>query len=129
MGICPGIRGHGDLAVTSSSVYENEVWFGTDDGIEVYNKQTKTWTGFPAEHYPTEGIIHTILADSGAVWFGTDEGVLKFLKRENRWRRFTMEDGLLDNSVRWILLDGDYVWFGTARGLTRFYWNAPYRID
>ena len=97
--------------------------------MEVLDKATGEWRGFPAYHFPLGARINDILADSGAVWVATERGVWKYKKREDRWRHFTTEDGLLHDSVRWMLLDGDYIWFGTARGLTRFYWNAPYRID
>ena len=123
----PGILTQQAFAV---SIYRDEVWFATDDGVEVYDKKLDQWRGFSKNQYPTEGPMNTILADSAAVWVGTEgRGALKYLKSENRWRAFTIADGLLDNSVRAILINGDYVWFGTAKGLTRFYWNAPYRRD
>ena len=116
--------------VYAVSVWENEAWFATDDGVEVYDKISNQWRGFSKNQYPTEGPFNVIVADSDVVWIGTEgRGVLKYLKSENRWRTFTVEDGLLDDSVRDILMDGDYVWFGTAKGLTRFYWNAPHRRD
>ncbi len=117
------------IDIFAVAAWENEIWFGTDDGVEVYYCKEDRWQGFSSEHYPTGGRIYTVLADNGVVWVGTDNGVLKYIKRENRWRRFTEADGLPDNDVRWILLDGDYIWFGSDRGITRFYWNAPYRID
>ncbi|MBN2102444.1 hypothetical protein JW835_00215 [bacterium] len=126
------MEGYGGMltyTVTAVAVYGPEVWFGTDDGVEIYNKESKQWTGFPSVHYPTGSHIHTILPDDTAVWFGTDQGVLKYIREEDRWHAYTTDDGLLDNDVRWILLDGDDIWFGTARGLTKFFWNAPYRID
>jgi ligand-binding sensor domain-containing protein len=117
------------LEVTAVSVYGDEVWFGTDDGVEMLDQASGVWKGFPAAHFPTDENMHVILADSQAVWAGTDNGVLKYNREEDRWRLFSTEDGLAGNSVRWILPDGDTIWFGTDRGLTRFYWNAPYRMD
>ena len=115
--------------VTAISTWEDEVWFGTSQGVEVYHKSTNEWEGYPAVHYPTGGPIYNILADSANVWIGTGDGVLKLNKEEKRFRRFTVNDGLLANPVYWILLDSDYIWFGTDLGLSRFYWNASYRID
>jgi ligand-binding sensor domain-containing protein len=126
------LRGYGGMLRNEAwavSVWNDEVWFATDGGIEVLDKRSGEWRGFPKNQYPTAGPVNVLLADSEVVWAGTDEGVLKYLKSENRWRRFGVEDGLFDDAVRWILPDGDHVWFGTAKGLTRFYWNAPYRRD
>lgn len=116
-------------AASAISVWRDEVWIATDQGVEMYSYNTNQWIGFPKNHYPTQGPIYAISADSDVVWFGTEYGALKYIKSENRWRRFTTEDGLLHNSVRDIFLDGDFIWFATAKGLTRFYWNAPYRTD
>ena len=115
--------------ITAVAVYNHEVWFGSEEGIQMVNLETGEWTGFPAAHYPTSGVKYTILPDESAVWVGCDQGVRKYIRKDNRWHLFTTEDGLPDNNAHWILLDGDHIWFGTPMGLTKFYWNAPYRID
>jgi ligand-binding sensor domain-containing protein len=124
-----GYPGLSSVEAWAVSVWEDEVWFATDDGVEMLKKSTGDWTGFSRRLYPTGGRLNAIAADSDVVWVGTEEGVLKYLKSENRWRRFTTADGLPHNSVRWIVPDGETVWFATGGGLTRFLWNTPYRID
>lgn len=116
--------------VRAVGIYEDkEVWFGLEDGVEVFNMESQTWGGVPERRFLSSTFVNYIAVDSSAAWFATDNGVLKFDKTRQRWVHFTTEDGLLSNYVNCILLDGDYVWFGTPEGLTRFYWNAPYRID
>jgi hypothetical protein len=124
-----GYAGMSPVEARAVSVWRDEVWFATDDGVEMLNPQTGEWTGFSKRQYPTGGGLNCVAADSEAVWVGTEQGVLKYLKSENRWRRFTTADGLPDDSVRWIVPDGDAVWFATGAGITRFLWNTPYRID
>ncbi|MBN2202532.1 hypothetical protein JW777_11295 [bacterium] len=125
----PGYPGLSAVEAWAVSVWKDEVWFATDDGVEMLNRSTGEWTGFSRRLYPTGGVLNVIAADSDVVWVGTDEGVLKYLKSENRWRRFTKADGLPHDSVRWIIPDGEYVWFGSGGGLTRFLWDTPYRKD
>ena len=108
---------------------DKEVWFGLDDGVEVFYMESKTWGGVPERRFLSSTYVNYIVVDEFSAWVATDEGVLKFDKERKRWVHFTTEDGLLSNYVNCIALDGDYVWFGTPEGLTRFYWNAPYRID
>jgi len=116
--------------VTAVGVLEDEeVWFGMEDGVEVFDMKTKKWKGVPEKRFRTSAYINYIVVDDFSAWLATDDGVLKFDKDTKRWIKFTVEDGLASNKVNYIVLDGDYVWFGTSEGLTQFYWNAPYRID
>jgi len=116
--------------VRAIGIYEDkEVWFGLEDGVEVFYRDSTAWGGVPERRFLSSTFVNYIAVDSAAAWIATDNGVLKFDKARKRWVHFTTEDGLLSNYVNCILLDGDYVWFGTPEGLTRFYWNAPYRID
>jgi len=114
--------------VRAVSAYAGQVWAGGDDGVQMLDRKTNEWTGFPVLHFPAGG-INTILADDDIVWFGTNNGLLRYNKKEKRWIGYTTADGLKDNNVYWLLLDGDYIWTGTGNGLTRFFWNADYRID
>ncbi len=124
-----GYPGMIQLDITAVAAYDQEVWFGSVEGIQKLDRKTGEWTGFPAAVLPKPGYVHTLLPDRDAVWAGTENGLLKYIRNEDRWHLFTTADGLLDNDVRWLLLDGDYLWAGTPLGLTRFYWNASYRID
>jgi len=125
-GFLEGLAGQ---AITAVSVCGKEVWFGTRDGVEVFDLERKQWLGPPARRFFTREPVNCILATKEAIWVGTNHGVLKYDRKRSLWRRFTTQDGLIDNFVHSILLEGDYIWFGTREGMTRFYWNSPHRID
>lgn len=108
---------------------DKEVWFGMQDGIEVYDVREKKWRGAPERRFYNSTYVNYMVVNDSAAWIATDHGVLKYDKTRNLWRQFSVEDGLPDDFVNWIVLDGDYIWFGTSEGLTRFFWNTPYRID
>ncbi len=116
--------------VRAIGIFEDkEIWFGLEDGVEVFYMDSTRWAAGPERRFLSSTYVNYIVVDEFSAWVATDNGVLKFDKERNRWVHFTTEDGLLSNYVNCIMLDGDYVWFGTPEGLTRFYWNAPYRID
>ncbi len=116
--------------VRAVGIYEDkEVWFGLEDGVEVFYMDSTRWAAGPERRFLSSTFVNYIAVDEFSAWVATDNGVLKYDKERKRWVHFSTEDGLLSNYVNCILLDGDYVWFGTPEGLTRFYWNAPYRID
>jgi len=116
--------------VTAIGIFEDkEVWFGLEDGVEVFDMVSEKWLGAPEKRFLSSNYINYIVVDEYSAWLATNNGVMKYDKSRNRWVEFTMIDGLPSNIVNCIMLDGDYVWFGTLEGLTRFFWNAPYRID
>jgi len=128
-GFYKGAVGPADQPTFAVSVYGDEVWFGTAEGVAGLNSKLREWLKPPARLYKTNTEINRILASKDAIWAATQNGVLKYDKLRERWVHFTMLDGLPSNEVYSLLLDGDYIWFGSARGLTRFYWNSPYRVD
>ncbi len=128
-GFYKGTVGPADQPTFAVSVFDDEVWFGTAEGIAGLNSRLKEWLKPPARLYKTNAEINRILASKDAIWAATQNGVLKYDKSRERWVHFTMLDGLPSDEVYSLLLDGDYIWFGTARGLTRFFWNSPYRVD
>ncbi len=115
--------------VYAVSVWKNEVWFGTDEGVGSMDINTRELLSVPSRLHRVDAAINRMLATKQAVWVATNNGVLKYDRFGNRWRRYTVVDGLSDNLVYALYQEGDYMWFGTANGLTRFYWNAPYRTD
>ena len=116
--------------VRAIGIFEDkEVWFGLEDGVEVFYMDSQTWGGAPEKRFLSSTFVNYLVVDEYSAWVATDNGVLKYDKGRDRWVEFTVVDGLMSNIVNCIMLDGDYIWFGTPEGLTKFYWNAPYRID
>ena len=111
------------------SAWEDEIWFGTDEGVSGFNAATNEWLESPAKEHSVSSGVNRILAARQAIWVATNEGALKYDRAMQRWVQFTFADGLADNRVYSLQLEGDYIYFGTARGLTRFYWNSPFRND
>lgn len=128
-GFYNGIEGPVNTPSFAVSVWGDEVWFGTEEGVAAFNSNTRQWLQPPARMHKTDAEINRILAGKDAVWVATNKGILKYNRRNESWVQFTVYDGLPSNHVYSLLLDGDYIWFGSDAGLTRFYWNSPYRTD
>ena len=124
-----GVLGPGTKRVYAVSWGGDEVWFGTSDGVEVYDLNEEKWCPTPKRRINMTHRINFIRVNDQVAWVGTDQGAWKYDLERNYWKLFTIEDGLVHNTVQAILIDGDYVWFSTPQGLTKFYWNNPFRID
>ena len=97
------------------------VWFGSDDGLAVYNKDTHDWATYSTGNGLSSDRITCIARDEKYLWFGTfDAGIVRFDKQDNTWTAFSRKEGLAHNSILSITVDGDHVWIGTQRGLSRY---------
>lgn len=128
-GFYKGIVGPSGTPTFALSVYNDEVWFASEDGIAAFNSLTREWLNPPARYHQIHTGINRMLSARDAVWVATNDGVWKYNRRNQSWVHFTMYDGLPSNNVYSLYLEGDYIWFGSDKGLTRFYWNSPYRTD
>jgi len=97
------------------------VWFGSDDGVVMYGKDSHDWMTFSTDDGLSSDRITCIARDDKYVWFGTfDAGIMRFDKNSKTWESYSKKDGLAHNSVFSIAVDGDHVWIGTHRGLSRY---------
>ncbi len=110
------------------------VWFGTEGGLQRYDKRFKiqdesaiTFYDNSYNYFLGEGqmvSITDILFERRNIWIGTDEfvtkenpdfnlgGLFKF-DRVNFWKKFTIEDGLGGNGIYSLALIGKYIWAST----------------
>ena len=107
--------------LSSIAVADGHIWFGSDSGVTLYDKESHDWTILTINDGLGSDKITCIAADGDGVWFGTfDAGVTRYDMKTREWRVYSEKDGLAHNSVLSITLDGDLVWFGTTRGLSRY---------
>ena len=105
------------------------VWFGSESGVHVYNKQTKdsatVWRfinnkkGFNAEGDAVS--VSDFLFEGDNIWFATDEfvtpqqpnfnvgGIYKF-NRKLKWERISKQDGLPGNGIYCLEKTGNKIW-------------------
>jgi ligand-binding sensor domain-containing protein len=104
---------------------QEEIWFGTDNGILGYSPLTDERTAYDNRmNFPGLQVVK-LACDDRYLWAATPDGVWKLNRATDIWVRYSTDDGLLDDNVQDLALDGDYIWFGTPQGATRFFWNNP----
>ncbi|MEO5561969.1 MAG: ATP-binding protein, partial [Chitinophagaceae bacterium] len=101
---------------------DGNLWMGTTDGLEVFNKERTKFTYYTHTNDPgsiTHQNIFDIHEDQrGIVWVGTSLGLNAWNKRTKKFKRFTTEDGLPDNSILNITHDKNgNLWLTTSKGL------------
>ena len=92
--------------------HQNRLWFGTSNGITMFNDTFSTYT---TEQGLPENKVRAITEDAdGNLWVGTDGGgVSRF--DGNSFMNFGTEQGLANNSIYCITRDSKgNLWIGTA---------------
>ncbi len=75
---------------------ESRIWIGTENGLNLFDKDKKTFKSYKrSDGYPFDA-IHSIGEDKAKnLWLGTNAGLVRFNHRTLKARAFTKEDGIL----------------------------------
>ena len=110
------------------AVGEKLVWFGTDKGTCLYDREKKTWEALTTDSSVLDKIgiqsnltdTSIIVIDEEEIWFGTGKGATKYNVKSGDFVTYTQSDGLASDVVTCIALSGKEIWFGSAdAGVTR----------
>jgi len=100
------------------------VWIGTDDGLNLYRKNNKTFEHFNTTTGLADNNIRSLQEDkAGKIWVSTNNGLSDFDPRTNRAHNFYAYHGLQENSFSGAsckLSDGRLV-FGGNYGFSIFH--------
>jgi ligand-binding sensor domain-containing protein len=100
----------------------NNLWFGTDQGVTCLNRDLGTWNTFNSSNGLLNSFIYQVFEDSqGAIWITTNGGGVSRYK-DQAWSNYTVNDGLSYNVVRAVSQAPDgTLWFGTyGRGICSY---------
>ncbi|MCB2194366.1 MAG: SpoIIE family protein phosphatase [Bacteroidetes bacterium] len=116
-----------DRVISGTVTNEGEVFFITDAGIKIFNKNENSFEGFAPEGLVTYFAFTSMLEDSkGDIWLGTYHGGLyRYLKKQKKFKIYDARDGLANNWISTISEDSKgNVWVGTwGGGITKFSGN------
>lgn len=114
-------------------VYEdskNRLWIGTPSGLNLYLRDTDTFSNYTAYTDPPNGLpagsVMAIHEDSvRRLWLGTDGGLFQYMEDKDKFEGYTTKDGFATNSIRSITEDEmGNLWMGTSNGVVVFNPNS-----
>ena len=74
---------------------DQNLWFGTDKGLNRYNRKYKTFTVFQKHDGLPNNSIKGILEDAeGHLWISTNRGISSYNPGKNLFKNFSTDDGL-----------------------------------
>ncbi|MBT6763491.1 MAG: response regulator [Prolixibacteraceae bacterium] len=84
-----------DLVNTIFEDSKGRLWVGTQEGLNLFNKQTREFQSFFKSDGLADNVIKGIQEDmSGTIWISTQNGLSSFNPEDNKFRNYYKKDGL-----------------------------------
>jgi len=100
-------------------------WFGTDAGLDRFNRQTRTFTHFSSKYgLPNDGVFAILRDDHGILWLSTLVGLVRFVPATKMVKTFEWSHVMPNTriNVRNAFRAGNgEMYFGSEDGLIRFH--------
>jgi signal transduction histidine kinase/CheY-like chemotaxis protein/ligand-binding sensor domain-containing protein len=111
-----------------NSIYEDakgQLWIGTNDGLNLFDPQTRSFTTYGEKDGLANHVIQAIREDArGVLWLSTNRGLSRFDPTTKTFRNYGINDGLQGNSYNrnasFKTRSGD-MYFGGLNGLNHFH--------
>lgn len=114
------------------AIHESEngsMWFGTSDGLYLYDKKSAAFTHFTTDNGLPDDVVCGICEDEGGnLWLSTYHGLSRFDPSSGTFTNFDSNDGLQSNEFTHGAFFKDergVIYFGGTNGITFFH---PYDI-
>ncbi|MDN3657419.1 two-component regulator propeller domain-containing protein [Ferruginibacter paludis] len=111
-----------------NSVYEDSeknIWIGTKNGLNKFNKKTKTFTAYTITDGLPDNVIFGILENNNKnLWISTNKGISCFSPAKGTFKNYDVSDGLQSNEFKgqaFCKTSSGVMYFGGFNGLTQFF--------
>lgn len=111
-----------------TTIYEDnkqQLWIGTDGGINLFDYKNQTFTHFTEAEGLPNSVVNAILEDeSGDLWISTNKGISRFNTEKRSFENYDVRDGLQSNEfIRMSCYKTHLGWmyFGGINGLNHFH--------
>ena len=119
------------LSIYSIISLKNEIWFGGEDAILVYNRKKDFWRTFNINIGSDKSWINSFIHIDGQIWLATNNGLI-ILNADNKSRIDSeLVDYFFNNSIYEITMAKNYIFIASETGLYIFdiQNNKIYDID
>jgi len=103
---------------------ENNIWIATENGLNLFNKKTRTFKKYTTKEGFPSNVIYSILQDDNEnLWITTSKGLVKFNPKTARVKIFTTANGLLSDQFNYNSAFKDAngeMYFGNLNGMISF---------
>ncbi len=102
---------------------DNNIWFGTSVGVQMYDPLIPEWTNFNMTTYPdlVSNNIKVINSTISEIWIGSDFGINVW--NEPIFTTYNSSNGLNNNQIKSIDVDWSSstdIWIGNSQGVSHF---------
>jgi len=103
---------------------KNNLWIATENGLNLFDKTTRTFTKFNTKNGFPSNVFYSILQDDQSnLWITTSKGLVKFGPKQNSIKIYTTANGLLSDQFNYNSAfkdaNGD-MYFGNLNGMISF---------
>jgi len=110
-----------------NSIFEdsrNNLWFATENGLNLFDKKTRTFKKFNTKNGFPSNVFYSILEDENKnLWLTTSKGLVKFGPDHKSIKIYTTANGLLSDQFNYSSAfrdtNGD-MYFGNLNGMISF---------
>lgn len=103
---------------------KGNIWIGTDNGLNLYHPNTKTFTAYTTKNGLANNVIKGILEDNNSnLWVSSNKGITKFNLQTKDCKNYDASDGLQGNEFKrnaCYKSRNGILYFGGTNGLTVF---------
>lgn len=115
---------HSNYVPVLKADHDGNLWVGTSDGVEVFNKARTHFTHYTHTNKPGslshQDVQEITIDNRGLVWVGTRNGLNVWNKTTKQFKRFFTTDGLPDNNILSIVEDKKgNLWVTTTNGISQ----------
>jgi len=110
-----------------NSIFEDSyknLWFATENGLNLFDKKTRTFTKFTTKNGLPSNVVYSILEDDAQnLWLTTSKGLVKFSPNHKNIKIYTTANGLLSDQFNYSSAYKDHngdMYLGNLNGMISF---------
>jgi ligand-binding sensor domain-containing protein len=101
------------------------IWFGTEDGLAMYDKKKDRWNTFNIQDNLWDDVVTSVVLSDSILWIGTESGINWMQLSGNIIKRI-WDERLIHRMIYRLEVDEENVWAGTDRGIYRYHRKENY---